>query len=196
MKTNSLIKTSILLYLQIAVRLLKMTAAIFLVFLIGINFSAAAFTEREKTERFITGHFNPVPEKKYLWIQGPLKKQTQEVLEHSPQQLRVPYWQAKNKTLWILEEIGKEKPITVGVTIENNKIIAVEILAFREKRGWEVQNPSFTNQFIKLFLKNTEKATLSDSIDGLSGATLSVRAVTKVSKLALLYHRHLYTLRN
>ena len=102
----------------------------------------------------------------------------------------MPYWQAENatrsrtaKTAWVLEEIGKEKLITIGVVIEEQKIQAVRILKFRESRGWEVKLPSFTQQFKGSQLN--DKNQLTQTVDGISGATLSVRAVTHIARLAL-----------
>jgi hypothetical protein len=57
-------------------------------------------------------------------------------------------------------------------------------LIFRESRGWEVRHAFFTDQFDQATLtRNTE---LDRTIDNISGATLSVRAVTKLSRIALL----------
>ena len=66
--------------------------------------------------------------------------------------------------------------------IEADKIKHVKVLAFRESRGWEIRHPAFTQQF--------KDATLIDNaldrhIDGVSGATLSVWAMTAVTRLAL-----------
>jgi hypothetical protein len=85
-----------------------------------------------------------------------------------------------------MDEIGKEKPITVGVIIDNDEIQKVIILEFRESRGGEVRHPFFTRQFTGLFLKADDK--LSQRIDGISGATMSVRAVSNVSRFALRLH--------
>ena len=85
-----------------------------------------------------------------------------------------------------MDEIGKEQPITIGVTISYNQIERVDILAFRESRGWEVRHPFFTDQFQGLSLNN--RFELDGAVDGITGATLSVRAVTNVSRLALHLH--------
>jgi uncharacterized protein with FMN-binding domain len=102
--------------------------------------------------------------------------------------LRVRYWRQSQKTAWILEQIGKEKLITVGLVIDNNQIQKVKVLSFRESRGWEVKEPFFLEQFYQIQL--TERLQLNHSIDGISGATLSVRAIKKVSRLALFYHKY------
>ena len=58
------------------------------------------------------------------------------------------------------------------------------LLAFH---GWEVRYPFFTDQFNGLQLD--EKKQLNKKVDGISGATLSVNALTRLSRLALHLHR-------
>ena len=64
----------------------------------------------------------------------------------------------------------------------------VKVLIFRESRGWEVKHDFFGQQFIGA--KLTAKNRLDTSIDNISGATLSVNAVTSISRMALLLHEH------
>lgn len=97
--------------------------------------------------------------------------------------LRQRYWQEGEKTVWILEEIGKEEPITAGFVIDQSKVSQVSVLTYRESRGWEVRYPSFLKQFVNAVLN--EDLQLSQSIDGISGATLSVSAMKKMARLAL-----------
>nr|WP_255558341.1 FMN-binding protein [Zhongshania aquimaris] len=77
-------------------------------------------------------------------------------------------------------------PITIGVLVDGgaNTVKRVEILAFRESRGWEVRHPFFTRQFIDTSLNSNDL--LSSHIDGITGATLSVRAVKHVTQVALI----------
>lgn len=131
-------------------------------------------------------------EKKVIWLDKGIQAAMEEILGHKYKGLRVRYWINAGKTAWILDEIGKEKPITTGIVIDNNKIERVKILAFRESRGWEVKHEFFTDQFKQASLakENTsEKNQLDRSIDNISGATLSVRAVSKLSRIALLLHK-------
>jgi len=121
-----------------------------------------------------------------LWLTKDIKKSAESILGHPLNKLRYRYWRQKDRTVWIINEIGKVKPITTGIIIENNTVISIHILKFRESRGWEVKYPFFTEQFIKATL--TSKNKLSNNIDGITGATLSVRAVKKVTRLALFFH--------
>lgn len=127
------------------------------------------------------------PKPKVLWITKQLKSQASEILGNKPRQLRIRYWGKENKTAWILDEIGKEKPITFGVVIEADKIKQFKVLSFRESRGWEIVQPFYTDQFTHSLLKDNLK--LDKTIDGISGATLSVRASQKMARMALLFHQ-------
>ena len=124
---------------------------------------------------------------KILWLRGDLKKQVAKVLGHAYVGMRVRYWIMGGRTAWIIDEIGKDLPITVGVVVENNAIQQLSILVYREERGGEVHEDSFTNQFHQVHLLNGDK--LSRKIDGITGATLSVHAVERVAKLTLFLNQ-------
>jgi hypothetical protein len=123
------------------------------------------------------------PEMQTLWITEQMRTDAKASVGWMPNALRLRYWQAGDSTAWILEDIGKDKPITLGVSVSANQIERVEVLAFRESRGWEIRYPFFTDQFSGLAL--AEDGYLSKSVDGITGATLSVRAVKRVARLAL-----------
>ena len=142
----------------------------------------------QEPEDFLNEIFNGnVPQVKKLWIQGEIKDRVREVLGHDLGMLRVSYWQEDGRTAWILDEIGKSLPITVGIVINKGGIEILKILIFRESRGWEVRYPFFTDQFINVGID--ESLTLDRGIDGISGATLSVKAVSRVASLALYLHQ-------
>lgn len=123
------------------------------------------------------------PEAKVLWITKDMRPGINTILGRDVGVLRLRYWQKNNRTAWILEEIGKEEPITAGVVINKGKIENLKVLIYRESRGGEVRYPFFTGQFKGLSLDN--KKELSHSVDGITGATLSVRALKKIAALAL-----------
>jgi len=126
------------------------------------------------------------PQKQVLWLTADLKKQAGKILNRPYAGLRLRYWQQGERTAWVFEEIGKDLPITIGVVVDSSGINQIHILAFRESRGWEVRYPAFRRQFKGV--KLTEQNKLDRSIDGVTGATLSVRAVKKVARLALYLH--------
>jgi hypothetical protein len=102
---------------------------------------------------------------------------------------KIKYWRKDARTAWILEEIGKERPITAGIVINDSRIESINVLTFRESRGWEVRYPFFTDQFSDATLKENNQ--LDRHIDGISGATLSVKAMTKMARLALVLHEEI-----
>ena len=129
-----------------------------------------------------------VPTPATLWVTGDLRDTVESVLGHKFGVLRVRYWRDGERSAWILDEIGKELPITIGVTVDDGSIDNVRVLEFRESRGWEVRYPFFTDQFADARLVKDRR--LDRNIDGITGATLSVRAVTRIARVALLMHEH------
>ena len=124
-----------------------------------------------------------------LWINQAQREQVEEILNHSFSQIRIRYWGQGSRTGWIFEEIGKELPITVGVIVEDEKIVDLTVLEYRESRGGEVVYPFFTGQFNAASLTQGKSLGLDKHIDGITGATLSVRALKKVATLALYCHQ-------
>jgi hypothetical protein len=123
------------------------------------------------------------PKLQTLWLTEERRSASKDAVGWAPHALRLRYWQAGERTAWILEDIGKDQPITLGVVINGEHIERVEVLAFRESRGWEIRYPFFTSQFSGLTLAND--GYLSQDVDGITGATLSVRATDRVARLAL-----------
>lgn len=124
------------------------------------------------------------PQPRVLWLNAELKKNIATIPGHQYKGLRIRYWQQKKRTLWILEAIGKDKPITTGIVINHGHIEQLKILVYRESRGWEVHYDFFTNQFKRAALEKNGQ--LDTTIDNISGATLSVRAISKLARVALL----------
>jgi hypothetical protein len=135
---------------------------------------------------FIQQSFAAAPQQKVLWLTKDLKASIKQVLGHDYNGLRIRYWQYGERTAWILEEIGKVKPITTGFVIEGEAMLQMQVLIYRESHGWEVRYPFFTDQFNGLQLDENNR--LQRKIDGISGATLSVNALTRLARLALHLH--------
>lgn len=137
-------------------------------------------------EKFIAQSFDQTPEVQYLWMNPEIKEKVKKTFGKAYPGFRVKYWKSGNRTAWILGEIGKCKPITTGYLVEGNEIKEMRVLIYRESHGWEVRYPFFTKQFSGVHLEKPQK--LSRSIYGISGATLSVNALTRLARLALLFH--------
>lgn len=143
--------------------------------------------------------FEGVYSAEMLWLNKDLLKQAELILGHRFRGMRTRYQAQKvegtGRTAWIFEEIGKTHPITIGVVVVSvegkaDHIEQVRILEFRESRGGEVRYDTFTDQFIAVGIKDSDsdEYKLDQSIDGITGATMSVRAVKKVARLALYFH--------
>ena len=166
-----------------------------LAFLLGAALVAAvpapvfsANSVYEAPDAFVSRHFDGAPPKpSVLYPDAGLKQKIKGILGHRYAKFRIRYWLQSDRSVWILEEIGKERPITSGFVINANSIEEVKVLIFRESRGWEVKYDSFADQFTGAEL--TRSFMLSRDIDNITGATLSVRAVTRLARLALLLHR-------
>lgn len=138
-------------------------------------------------EAFLDEVFNGAPPSPQLvWLRGEIREIANEIMGHPYPGLRIRYWNKDKRSAWILEEIGKESPITTGLVIRDDVIELIRVLEYRESRGGEVRYPFFTDQFKGASL--TGDYQIDRYIDGISGATLSVRALKKLGRLALYLH--------
>jgi len=157
--------------------------SIVVITLLMIAFSVFARGVYQTDEAFLAEAFNDeVPKSQVVWVKGDLRTSISDILGHRYAGLRIRYWHKDGRKAWILEEIGKEKPITFGIITVKDKVEKVKVLAFRESRGGEIRYPAFTQQFDDAKLSENN---LDRHIDGISGATLSVRAMTAIVTLAL-----------
>jgi hypothetical protein len=157
---------------------------------LALLLSGAVFAQGsyQTPESFVAEAFGgKPPAPKQLWLSGATGEGYRVIMGEAPRRLRLQYWSEGTKDVWVLEAIGKEQPITAGFIVENGAIALAKVLVFRESRGWEIRHPFFTRQFNGARL-NSEQA-LDKTIDGISGATLSVRAMVRMSRLALFLSR-------
>jgi len=165
---------------------MRWPAVLAVLLLVGVG--AARAEDYLSREGFLSMAFaGAAPEQQTLWLTGAMRERAQERLGLAPASLRVRYWRLGERTAWILEEIGKEQPITLGVVVRARHIEELRVLAFRESRGGEIRYPFFTDQFRGVGL--AERGRLDRGIDGITGATLSVRAVDRAARLALWLDR-------
>lgn len=155
-----------------------------IVFLAGASVLVLARGAYQEPNEFLQDTFgNALPDPAVIWLTGKRKDIVKQILGHRYVSLRVRYWQQAERSAWILEEVGKDLPITIGFVINSGHMERIKVLVFRESRGWEIRHPFFTDQFDEVKLK--EDYQLDRYIDGISGATLSVRAMKKLAALAL-----------
>jgi hypothetical protein len=154
--------------------------------LMMVAFSAVGEDYMGRDEFLVMAFGDSESQMETLWLTKETKAAAQAAVGWTPAALRLRYWRSGERSAWILEEIGKDQPITMGVVVVDDKIERLEVLAFRESRGWEIRYPFFTGQFGGLTL--AQDGHLSESIDGITGATLSVRATEHVARRALWLH--------
>ncbi len=158
-----------------------------LVVVISMPSLALAATVYETHTEFLNRAFSGTPpEPDVIWLSGERKSSVRELLGHDYAALRLRYWCQSERSAWVLDEVGKDLPITVGVVIEKNYIKSLRVLTYRENRGGEVSTPAFTDQFNGIAL--TSDDSLDQSIDGITGATLSVQALSRLATVALYLH--------
>lgn len=142
----------------------------------------------QEPEAFVAQAFGgTTPEPRVIWLTGERRAHVKAILDHDYSTLRVRYWAGEERTVWVLEEVGKDQPITAGFIVDRGRLASVQVLVFRESRGWEIRHPFFTDQFQAATLDGDGR--LDRNIDGISGATLSVRAMKKLATLALYLDR-------
>ena len=124
----------------------------------------------------------PPPMRK-LWLTRAMRRDVEAILGRPYRPLRVPYWTGAGRCVLVLDGIGKDSPITVGVIVEKERVAEMRVLVFRESRGHEVKRPSFLAQFVGVRLAGDHR--LDREVDGITGATLSVRAVARQARMAL-----------
>lgn len=159
---------------------------LFIAALVGLTFAGSVLAKEKQAshEVFLAQVFGKETPKSEIKTLSAFDKETiKKILRHPVSFQRVRYWRKGNSAVWLLEEIGKHKPITAGFWLEHGVIKKAKVLAFRESRGWEIKYPYFLKQFKGASLQ--ENNTLHANIDGISGATLSVRAMKKMAHIAL-----------
>lgn len=152
----------------------------------GTGFLSSAISNDDYLSQVFSGK---APKAKALWITGDLKQKIVQAIGDSELKIREKYWQDGDDLIFILERIGKVKPITAAWHIRKDKIIQTKVLVYRESRGGEVARSFFTQLFEGIGLKGQSE--LSSHIDGISGATLSVNSMKKMARQALIMAQHL-----
>lgn len=154
----------------------------------GVGTTALAATDAKLATGFIGRVFgDSPPDAQVIWMRGDTKKAVRAALGERPRFLRQRYWRNGARTAWVLDAVGKERPITFGVVIDDGRIERLEVLAFRESRGGEIRHAFYTDQYRHAGLDGDWH--LDQGIDGITGATLSHRAAKRATRLALILHQ-------
>ncbi len=137
----------------------------------------------QKPTDFIRESLGQIPATKAIALSSSQQKVVRAILGKRYKTSSIRHWTVGKKTAFILEEIGKVEYITTGYVVSGGKISSVKVLVYRETHGWEVARPAFTKQYKGVQLKGGNQ--LNRQVKNIAGATLSVRSLTKLARLAL-----------
>tara|TARA_Y100000991_G_C21859714_1_gene300370 strand:- start:249 stop:770 length:522 start_codon:yes stop_codon:yes gene_type:complete len=150
--------------------------------------NAALSKLSEAEEVFLKKVFkNNIPEKKRLILKGENKDKVKVIMGNKYKKRLFSYWADENNQAWILNSIGKYKPITAGFIVNNCKIKSSHVIKYREQHGYEIKFPAFLLQFTNGKINSNMK--LDVKIDNISGATLSVNSMQRMARTALLLNK-------
>ncbi len=93
------------------------------------------------------------------------------------------YHSLSNGTVWVLMAQGKHGVITGAFVVQDAQIRASRILEDRERRGRGIRGKRYLRQFEGVGLRAGNQ--LDRRVHGITGATVSSRAVEKMALLAL-----------
>ena len=159
---------------------------IFFSFSLFTNYSFAKLSEAE--EGFLNKVFkDDVPKKQRYILKGENKDKVKSIMGSKYKKRLFSYWQVNNDQVWILNSIGKYKPITAAFVVNNCKVKSSHVLVYREQHGYEIKYPAFLLQFTDAEINSNMK--LNTKIDNISGATLSVNSMKRMAKTALLLNK-------
>ena len=141
--------------------------------------------QHEAEISFLNETFNgSIPKKQRLIVKGEAKDQIKSIMGNKYKKRLFSYWQNDTEQVWILNSIGKYKPITAAFSIQNCSVKSAHVLVYREQHGYEIKYPFFLTQFTDAQIDSSLK--LNTKIDNISAATLSVNSMKRMAKMALL----------
>tara|TARA_B100000287_G_scaffold435436_1_gene503728 strand:- start:2705 stop:3217 length:513 start_codon:yes stop_codon:yes gene_type:complete len=160
-----------------------------LAFLLSFFLISASYAEDVylSPEDFLKQTFaGDVPKKKLFFINDSNSEDVERILEDTYHMPYIKYWRKDNKIAFILEQIGKHEFITTGFVVQDNKIFDAKVLIYREKYGWEIKYESFLRQVRNNSITSSGK--LQSPIGNISGATLSVNAMKRLTKFSIFLY--------
>ncbi|OUU61694.1 MAG: hypothetical protein CBC22_06555 [Alphaproteobacteria bacterium TMED62] len=158
----------------------------FIILFSTLTLSTTAITKQTDAEvNFLNKIFkNQIPKKERLIVKGEYKQKIKAIMGSKYKKRMFSYWQNNTEQVWILNSIGKYKPITAAFITDKCKVKSSHVLVYREQHGYEIKYPAFLLQFKETEMDKTLK--LNTKIDNISGATLSVNSMKRMARTALL----------
>lgn len=159
---------------------------IYILILFNILFANVTYSKLEEAEeKFLAKIESQSPiEKNRLILKKDQLKKVQIPMGHKYKKRIFSYWRTENQSIWILNSIGKYKPITAAFVVEECKIKEANVLIYREQHGYEIKYEAFLSQFAGVDIDS--KYDLTKTIDNISGATLSVNSMDRMARAALM----------
>lgn len=135
-----------------------------------------------------------VVKKKKVWLSEAQREAISNILGESYDERRLTWYiglddnQKPTGYMVVGNEIGRSYPITFMVVINPDGTVRdVEIMVYREPHGWEVRFEPFMRQF---FGRDSEDP--FNNINNITGATLSVRSMTRGVKKAVAAYKVIF----
>jgi len=129
-----------------------------------------------------------------VWLTDSQKKAVVETYGDKFEKSRLTFFEALREdgtmagVMTIGNEIGRSYLITFMVVINADGTVKdVEIMVYREPHGWEVRFETFMSQFF-----GRDASDPFNDINNITGATLSVRSMTRGVKKAVSLYKVLY----
>ncbi len=159
----------------------------FIIFLPKITHSKLELAEEKFLEKM---NANGNIQKNRLIVKKDQLGKIQIPMGHKYKKRIFTYWTSDQQTIWILNSIGKYKPITAAFVVEECKIKSANVLIYREQHGYEIKYKAFLSQFTNVDIN--DKYDLNKKIDNISGATLSVNSMDRMARAALILNNLAY----
>ncbi len=154
---------------------------------LALTLVARTVTAGDQSDEFVREVFGAEFTPSTLSVTGEVARVFHATLGMSaPKRVRF-YRSASSGTVWVLSAKGKYGAITTAIAVDRSEIRACRILENRERRGRGIRGRRYLRQFVGLRLEGSDR--LDRRVDGITGATMSSRAVEKMALLALRLDR-------
>ena len=136
------------------------------------------------TEAFVESSLGRLPAEKRILLQGDVQEAVRSAYDGRYPAFSIPYREQDGKRVWVLKAQGKHGYVKAGFVIQDGRLLNPWVLSSKEQGGRGIETSPFLKQFEGVGLKGPSQ--MDRRIDGLSGATLSVNAMKKMARTALV----------
>lgn len=118
-----------------------------------------------------------------IQVRGEIGRICRDTLGYAYPSDEITWQQLPHSRVWSITTKGRHGPITSQFEVQEGKIINSMVLSSKEQRGQLIKSPSYLRQFSGVSLSNS--GALSKSVDGITGATISSKAMESAALLVL-----------